>query len=278
MIEATGTPSSSSFLRGDGSWNSPVSKQIQSISASVASNVLTLTLNATTLDFRSSTIGSGTVNTRVVASPISLVVSASNTIGAPNGISTRLALLAIDNAGTVELAVVNIGGSINLDESSVITTTAIGSSGAISPSIVYSTTARTSVPFRVVGCIDVTYTGGTGWATAPSLIQGAGGNALDVMGSLGFGQTWQDVTASRAIGTTYYNLTGKPIILNMRCNAGSQINYSSIVNGVTVNIVKHLASDAITSAVHSLVIPSNASYSVTVSGGTGLNLTWIELR
>jgi hypothetical protein len=124
--------------------------------------------------------------------------------------------------------------------------------------------------------------GGTGLSAA-----GTSGNVLTSDGTnwtsatnqaIGVGQTYQDVTASRAFATTYTNSTGKPITLNVRCNSGTQCNYAAIVNGVTVNIIKHLASDAVTNAVNCLIIPSGATYSVTASAGTPVNAVWIELR
>jgi len=95
---------------------------------------------------------------------------------------------------------------------------------------------------------------------------------------LGIGQTYQNVTANRAFATTYTNTTSRPITLNLRCNNGTQCNYSALVDGVVVNIIKHLASDAVQQAVNCLIIPSGSTYSVTFSAGTPLNALWIELR
>ena len=276
MIEATGTPDATSFLRGDGVWNTPPqSRQLQSISASVASNALTISASALTLDFRSTTLGNGTVTT-VTGTPANLVVPASATLGTVNNVQSRLIVIALNNAGTIELAVVNIAGGTNLDETNLLSTTAI-SSGSTSSSVVYSTSARTSLAYRVIGSIDSTQTTAGTWAAAPSLIQGAGGNALDVMGSLGYGQTWQNLTGSRAFGTTYYNTTGKPIYISVVGNASSQINYTLTVNGQAVQIMKHLASDAIFETIFG-IIPVGASYIASVSAGTPLNITWCELR
>lgn len=150
---------------------------IQPIDASVAANALTLTLNETVLDFRSSTLGSGSVNTRTISSPISVVVSSGSTLGTTSAVQSRLAVIAIDNAGTVELAVINLVGGNNLDETTLISTTAEGGAGAAdSNNVFYSTTARTNVPFRVVGFVVSTQTVAGTWATAPSTIQGYGGN------------------------------------------------------------------------------------------------------
>ena len=53
--------------------------KIQPITASVASSALTITLNPTSLDFRSATIGSGTVTTVSNAAAISVVVPSTAT-------------------------------------------------------------------------------------------------------------------------------------------------------------------------------------------------------
>jgi hypothetical protein len=157
-------------------------ERIQPITASVGSGALTITLGPTALDFRSATVGLGTVNTRSVDASISLVVSAGSTLGTNSGEKARLAVLAIDNAGTVELAVRNVSDAPSLLESGVISTVAEdGAGGADLSTVYYSAAARTDVPYRVVGYLESTQeTAGT-WATSPSVIQGAGGRALRVL-------------------------------------------------------------------------------------------------
>lgn len=150
--------------------------KIQPITATVATSALTLQLNPATLDFRSPTLGSGTVNSRTVAAAITVVVPSTATLGTTSAVASRLILLAIDNAGTIELAVINIAGGTNINETTLISTTAV-SAAATSASVAYSTTARTSLPFRVVGYIDSTQATAGTWATAPSTIQGAGGQS-----------------------------------------------------------------------------------------------------
>jgi hypothetical protein len=96
-----------------------------------------------------------------------------------SAIQSRIVVLALDNAGTVELAVVNITGGNDLSETGLISTTAEGGAGAAdSASVIYSTTARSNVAYRVVGYIESTQTTAGTWATTPSTIQGQGGNAL----------------------------------------------------------------------------------------------------
>jgi|694.fasta_scaffold31340_8 hypothetical protein len=248
--------------------------EILPITASVASSALTATLNPIALDFRSSTLTSGTVNRRTVSSAISVVVPSTATLGTVNATQSRIIVLAIDNAGTVELAVVNIAGGNNLDETTLISTTAL-SVTADSNNVIYSTTARTSVPFRVVGYVESTQATAGTWATAPSTIQGAGGNALTAMSSLGYGQTWQNVTGSRAFGTTYYNTTGKPIQIAVSGNQTGSGNVT-VTCGSAVNIITAYNASAVTNPTFNFTVPVGASYVVSAAAAT--LATWWELR
>jgi hypothetical protein len=233
-------------------------RQIQPITASVGSGALTCTLNPTTLDFRSTPLTSGTVNTRTVGAAISLVVPSTATLGTISAQQSRLILLALDNAGTVELAVVNSSGGNNLTETTLISTTAISTASDLDD-VIYSTTARTSLPFRVVGYIQSTQATAGTWATAPSTIQGQGGQALAAMSSLGYGQTWQAVT--RTSGVTYYNTTGKPIVCNLNASLPAAQSVSVTVNGTTVGTLASSASN--TNFTFPIIIPISASYVIT---------------
>lgn len=155
--------------------------ELRSISATVAANALTVTVQPTTLDFRSATLGSGTVNTRTLAAAASLVVPSGATLGTANGVLSRLVVLLLDNAGALEPAIVNLAGGVSLDETGVISTTAI-SAAANSASVIYSQSARANLPYRVVGFVDSTQAAAGTWATAPSRVQGAGGRATESVG------------------------------------------------------------------------------------------------
>lgn len=249
-----------------------VTSKILSITASVASNALTITLNPTVLDFRSSSLTSGTVNTRLVNSSISVVVSSGSTLGTVNAVQSRLAVLAIDNAGTVELAVVNMSGGNQLDETNLITTVAEGGAGgADSANVIYSTTARTNVPYRVVGYVESTQATAGTWVTSPSTIQGYGGQALAALSSLGYGQTWQNVTSSRANATTYYNTTGKPILVSITQNVPGLYQIALNINGYNF-LGMQISSGSVNVTG---IVPVGQFYSVSA----GATLTaWAELR
>ena len=96
--------------------------------------------------------------------------------------------------------------------------------------------------------------------------------------TLGYNQTWQDVTASRASGTTYTNSTGKPIQVNVagECTSGSAILYLT-VGGVVISggQVQSLAN--LTAQVGA-IIPPGATYVLSVNFGTVTPTYWAELR
>lgn len=180
------------------------STQIQPISASVAGNALTITAPSLTLDFRSATLTSGTVTT-VTGDPADLVVSSGSTLGTVANVASRLAVIAMNNAGTIELAVRNVTAGANLDETGLISTTAEGGAGAAdSATVNYSTTARSNLAYRVIGYIESTQATPGTWVTSPSTIQGEGGNAHAVASAAVIG------TAVASASQTFIDFIGIP--------------------------------------------------------------------
>jgi len=143
--------------------------------ASVATNALTITIKdsagatpsaaTTAIGFRSSTLTSGAYVVRSITSALSIVVSSGSTLGHANNVAKNIWLYAIDNAGTVELAV----SSAQFDDSLLYTTTAEGGAGAAdSDSVLYSTTARSNVAIRLIGRLLSTQTTAGTWAAVPT--------------------------------------------------------------------------------------------------------------
>ena len=152
--------------------------RIQPISAAVAANALTISASALSLDFRAATLGSGAVST-VSGTPADLVISSGSSLGTVSGQQSRIAVLALNNAGTIELAAVNIAGGNDLTETGLISTTAEGGAGAADAvNVVYSTTARANLAYRVLGYIESTQAAAGTWVTAPTKIQGMGGRVM----------------------------------------------------------------------------------------------------
>jgi hypothetical protein len=259
---------------GTGSTAGVSSSKIQSISASWASNAIMISTSVLSLDFRSTTLTSGTVTT-VSGTPANLVIAATDSFAAVTAAGTqRIAILAINNAGTIELAASNLSGGLSLDETGVITTF----TAATTATQIKSTTARTSVAYRVIGFVDVPFTTAVGWGAIVE-VQGTGGQALAAMSSLGYGQTWQNMLGSRESGTTYYNTTGKPIEVGVQGGCATSDSYGAVVNGISVVGGTAFAAEqrGIT-----FVVPIGASYVVTYSGvidpGISTVSTWAELR
>lgn len=88
--------------------------------------------------------------------------------------------------------------------------------------------------------------------------------------AFGFGQTWQDVTGSRALSTTYTNSTGKAIGVFVKGNnGGGQVNQTFTVSGVGQVIYGYTGTTN-----HTSIVPDGATYSLT--GSTMVE--WQELR
>jgi len=182
-----------------------------------------------------------------------------------NGIQSRIAILAINNAGTIELAAVNMAGGVNLDETDLISTTAEGGAGAAdSATVIYSTTARTNVAYRVIGYVESTQATAGTWATTPSKVQPAGGNAMTAMSSIGYGQNTQIVT--RTSGVTYYNSTGKPITVML---SNTSTGLGIFLDGIRI------ANTSAISHTETFIVKAGGSYSYS---GTLQTNGAVELR
>lgn len=250
------------------------SKQLQPITVTQASNILTGTFAANTLDYRNATAAAGTPNAAVANGILTLAIPATSNLGMllSTGVN-RLVWAVAYNAGTPVLCVANIAGGLPMDETGFISPTTIGASSN-SASTWYSASAvAANSPYRIVGFSDVVFTTGTGWST-PSLVQPIGGQALAAMSSLGYGQTWQNMTgAGRVGGTTYYNTTGKPILVML---TALNSYYEFFVNGVRVAYASGYGAVGGSNYSSSILVPPGASYMIPAGGAT--QVTWFELR
>lgn len=251
--------------------------QIRAVAASVGSNALTATLQPCVVDFRAASLSSGSVTTLSVTTAINVVAPSGATLGTTSAVQSRIMILAIQGPANVELALINLAGGVNLDETTLINTTAI-TSGSSLANVAYSTTARSGVPFRVMGYIESTQATAGTWATVPSTVQGAGGQAIAAMSSIGYGQTWQVVTGSRLSATTYTNTTGRPIQVSIY--ATSTVNTAgSVILTVSGSLVAYnfgppvSGSSSVTFA--AAIVPPGATYSATI---VAASYAWQELR
>lgn len=90
---------------------------------------------------------------------------------------------------------------------------------------------------------------------------------------LGQGQTWQDVTSSRAPDTTYTNTTGRAIFVNIGCaTQHNSVFFEAKVNGVKVAVYTTNSQWAQGKTI-SFIVPNGSTY-----GATGYFNLWSELR
>jgi hypothetical protein len=252
-------------------------KQLQSVDYSLSGNALTLKLNPTVLDFRSTTLTDGVSSGVANASQITTVISSGSTGGTTSAVQSDIIILAINNAGTMELAWTNSAGGLVLDEQGVITTVAEGGAGAAdSATTIYSTTARTGVAYRVVGLFRSTQTTAGTWAQTPTLVQPMGGQALVGLQSA----SWQVVTGSRALATTYYNTasTQRKVLISVSGANAATAYIAATVNGVLIAYGSEAAAASGISTI-SFTVPPGQSYSVANANGSFSGMQkWSELN
>ena len=111
----------------------------------------------------------------------------------------------------------------------------------------------------------------------PSALVGTNitGTANSLNAGLGVNQTWQAPT--RAIGTTYTNSTGKPIMvaITATCDVASTVQ-GLVIAGTTIYAAAVAVAN--TGCGISLLVPDGATYVTTTNSGTLTLVTWRELR
>jgi hypothetical protein len=233
------------------------SSKIQPLTAIVSSNQLVITLAPTSLSFRDPSAINGATVTIANSSNLTLTVPTAATLGTTTNTLARLVILAVKNGANMELAITNLAGGSQLDEANTITTS---NAAATSTTSVYCANNLTSTVYRVVGFIDATYlTTIPGWSSL-SLVQGAGGQALAALSSFGFGQTF--AVLSPVSGTTYYNTSGKPILVSFLTITSSSATQNVLcqINGTTV--YRYAAVQGFSETAGVFFIPAGASYNI----------------
>lgn len=200
---------------------------------SVAANALTIALKTKSgsadpssgdpvvVTFRSATITAGSYTAVSATAATAITIPSSATLGLGSLTTYYFYVYALNNAGALELAV----SATLLDENVVQTSTTIGA-GSTSLTGIYSTTGRTSVPFRFLGRMLAPQTIAGTWANVPTEVStNALGNSLAgpykagiirapntqiwVIGGNGYGSTavtirrFTSVQSTQGAGVTY---------------------------------------------------------------------------
>ena len=112
----------------------------------------------------------------------------------------------------------------------------------------------------------------SGTSTTESLVSPAKIKAaFDAFGAgIGVGQTWQDMSATRTVGTTYTNSTGKPIQAMITLGSNSSYNVQLLLGGTFTEVFTGSGNARL---VFQGIIPDGVSYRA-----NGAYVSWFELR
>ena len=220
------------------------SKDMQNIgfTTSVGSNALTVAVKTKAgtdpsssdisyVGFRNATSTNGTYSIVQITGALSMTVSVGSTLGMSSGVEGYVYVYLINNSGTAELAV-----SSNLyDDGSIVSTTAEGGAGgADSSTAIYSTTARSNVPLRLLGRIEISEASAGTWAS----------NATELSVAPFFNYRYpikyqekllaSNVTASGAISSLTFNNLQVGRYYRVKLHCSMSISASQSIFGMTI--------------------------------------------
>jgi hypothetical protein len=149
-----------------------------------------------------------------------------------------------------------------------------GSISIESPAVSGTTTLTLPATSGTVGIV-------SGDLGTPSALVGTNitGTANALNAGIGVNQTWQTVTGSRSLATTYTNTTGKPILVQFRASVtgGARATMSGTVDSLTIGFLSTDAISSVFSGSFTLLVPPSSSYSVQYVSGTATSYAWFEL-
>lgn len=199
--------------------------------------------NAVDISFSSNGTTSATHTDLQVTSARSITISASATLGMQSTAGNRLYVYAINNAGTVRLAV----GALSFHDRGQAITTVAMSSSADAKGTLYATAALTVVP-RLLGWVEAAHNSGGAWQTptkvnitqepdiAASAI-GASGRPLNTaagVGEVANSASCGNFNTSSGIFTNVTNLsislatTGRPVEIKLIPDGGSSSSFIEV--------------------------------------------------
>lgn len=240
--------------------------------------------NATGATSNTSPGTSGAPSWVAVTAALSIVVPSTQTLGTANNVGFRFWIVAINNAGTVELALINcvVGGAtptqvFPLPEHNLISTTAIGASP--NAGVFYSTTLRTSLAFRILGYVEFA----AGMATAgtytgnPTNIQlfGPGvkkpGDILQTVFTINCGGTSNATTTPLATPLTA-TITPTSTVNLVRIDANASMTNNTAACSAVMTIRRTNAAGTIVGNQRAIVPPNQGTNSDITA-----NVCWVLL-
>jgi hypothetical protein len=261
------------------------------ISTSVASNALTVTLTqadgASTpsssgpcfITFRSSTITTGGVTSLEITGSLAITIPSGTTLGTTNNYTGYIYVYAMNNAGTVVLALSL--SPVPLD--ALTSSTAI--SGGSSALTVYSTTAHTSLPIQYLGKFIAsqstagTWTSNAGEVWVATLYDYAAAQIVSARGDLVTVNS-SNVPARLPLGAanTFLNTNGTDPSWNALSVGtgltGNGVGTALVIANTGVTAGSYTYASITVNAQGQLTAASSGTAAVTtVSAGTGISIT-----
>ena len=257
------------------------------------------------------TTSTGTTNVVLSASP-TLTGTPLAPTAAPGTNTTQIATTAfVQNvAGALGTMSTQNANAVAITGGTVNGTTIGGTTAAVGTFSTLNTANAAITGGTITGITDLAVAdGGTGASTlsANAVLLGNGTSALQTVApstsgnvltsngttwtsvapapAIGVGQTWQDVTSSRAAGVTYTNTTGRPIFISV--SGGGQPNNGTMTLTVDGVVLGQQGFQSINSgrsnATMTAIVPNNSTYVAgNVPGGSGGGgwslVSWAELR
>jgi hypothetical protein len=127
------------------------------------------------------------------------------------------------------------------------------------------------------GAVGVSNLSATGTPSSSTFLRGDNTWAAPAADGIGYSQTWTNVTASRATGTTYTNSTGKPIMVVVTPVASGSLIGTFNISGSAVGVVQFTPSGGGGGSPFFYIIPNGVTYSVTNNSNFNISYWW-ELR
>lgn len=199
------------------------------------------------LILQGSTSGTCTVNASAISGTAVLTM--------PTGTDTLVGKATTDTLTNKSIAVTQLTGTLPVANGGTGVTTSTGTGAVVLGTSPTLTTPALGTPSALVGT-------------------NISGTSNSFVAGIGVNQTWQNLTASRAINTTYTNSTGKPIVISVRGTvAGGGMSVTITVDGSVVLLGSYSASAGAGSGMPGLmVVPVGSTYKADVA------TFWWELR
>ena len=221
------------------------------------------------------TAASGTSNTQLATTAFVTAVDVLKApLASPTFTGTPTAPTATSGTSSTQLATTAFVTAVDVLKAPLVSPTFTGVPTAPTAASDTTTTQLATTAF-VVGQAATSAPLANGNAAVGTSKKYARQDHVHAEGGIGVGQTWQDVTASRAINTTYTNSTGKSItlVVTILTFTGSTA-FNFIVGGVTIPVFSATAmGDGFAGG--TIIVPPGATYSCSTFF---THNSWLELR